>query len=72
MGARSHDDVPTRPPQKIDSKKSMFTIFFSDEKLAFLDSLPEGKNMDSHYFYNTVLERVKAGALAGTRKVTLR
>jgi hypothetical protein len=27
--------------------------------------------MDSYYVYNTVLEGGKAGALAGTRKVTL-
>jgi hypothetical protein len=50
----------------------MFTIFFSGEKLAFLDSLPTGENMDSYYFNNTVLEGVKAGALAGTGKATLR
>jgi hypothetical protein len=42
MWARSRDDVPTRPLQKIDSKKLMFTIFFSGEQLAFLDSLPKG------------------------------
>jgi hypothetical protein len=72
MWARSLDDVPTRPLQKIDSKKSMFTIFFSGDKLAFIDSLPKCQNMDSHYFCNTVLEGVKAGALAGTRKATLR
>jgi histone-lysine N-methyltransferase SETMAR len=51
---------------------SMFIIFFSGEKLAFLDSLPGGQNMDSYYFRNTVLEGVKAGALAGTQNVTLR
>jgi hypothetical protein len=28
--------------------------------------------MDSYYFCNTVLEGVKAGALAGTRNATLR
>jgi hypothetical protein len=28
----------------------MFTIFFSGEKLASLDSLPKGQNMDSYYF----------------------
>jgi hypothetical protein len=28
--------------------------------------------MDSYYFCNTVLEAVKAGALAGTWKATLR
>jgi histone-lysine N-methyltransferase SETMAR len=50
----------------------MFTIFFSSGKLAFIDSLPKGQNMDSYDFCNTVLERVKAGALAGTRKATLR
>jgi histone-lysine N-methyltransferase SETMAR len=50
----------------------MFTIFFSCEKFAFFDSLPKGQNMDSYYFCNTVLEGVKAGALAGTRKATLR
>jgi hypothetical protein len=38
----------------------MFTIFFSSEKLAFLDSLPKSQNMDSYYFCNTVLEEVKA------------
>jgi hypothetical protein len=69
--ARSRGDVPTSPIQKIDSKKSMFTIFFSCEKLAFLDSLPKGQNRDAYYFCNTVLEGVKAGALAGTRKATL-
>jgi hypothetical protein len=42
----------------------MFTIFFSGKKLAFLDSLPKGQNMDSYYFYNTILEGIKAGALA--------
>jgi hypothetical protein len=49
----------------------MFTIVFSGEKLAFLDSLPKDQNMDSYYFCNTVLERLKAGALAGKRKMTL-
>jgi hypothetical protein len=72
MWARSRDDIPTKPLQKNDSKKSMFTIFFSGEKLAFLDSLPKGQNMDSYYFYNNVLEEVKVGALAGTRKASLR
>jgi hypothetical protein len=66
MWARSRDDVSTRPFQRTDSKKSMFTIFFSGEKLAFLDSLPKVQNMDSYYFCNTVLEGVKAGVLAGT------
>jgi hypothetical protein len=50
----------------------MFTIFFSGEKLVFLDSLPKGQNIDSYYFCNTVLEVVKVGALAGTRKAALR
>jgi hypothetical protein len=50
MWAQSHNDVPTRPLQKINSKRSMFTIFFSGEKLVFLDSLPNGQNMDSYYF----------------------
>jgi hypothetical protein len=66
MWARSCDDVPTRPLKKIDSKKSMFTIFFSGEKFAFIDSLPKCQNMDSYYFCNIVLEWVKASALAGT------
>jgi hypothetical protein len=66
MWARSRDHVPARPLQKIDSKKSMFTIFVRGEKLAFLDSLPKGQNLDSYYFCNTVLEGVKAGALVGT------
>jgi hypothetical protein len=50
----------------------MFTIFFSGEKLAFLDSLPKGQNMDSDYFCNIVLEGVKANTLGGTQKATLR
>jgi hypothetical protein len=50
----------------------MFTIFFSGEKLAFLDSLPKGQNGDSYYLCNTVLERTKVGAIAGARKATLR
>jgi hypothetical protein len=66
MWARSRDDLPTRPLQKIDSKKSMFTVLSSAEKLAFLDSLPKGQNMDCYYLCNTLLEGVKAGALAGT------
>jgi hypothetical protein len=41
----------------------MFTIFFSGEKLAFLDSLPKGQNMDSYYFCNTVLEGSRAAPL---------
>jgi histone-lysine N-methyltransferase SETMAR len=72
LWVRSGHDVPTRPFQKIDSKKWMFTIFFNGEKLAFLDSLPKGQNMDSYCFYNTVLEGAKTGALAGTQKATLR
>jgi hypothetical protein len=72
MWAQSRHDVPAKPFQKIDSKKSMFTIFFSGEKRAFLDSSPKGQNIDSYYVCNNVLEGVKAGALAGTRKVTLR
>jgi histone-lysine N-methyltransferase SETMAR len=50
----------------------MFTLFFSGETFAFLDSIPKGQNIDCSYFCNTVLERVKAGALAGTRTATLR
>jgi hypothetical protein len=50
----------------------MLIIVYSDKKLAFFDSLPKGQNMDSYYFCNTVLEGVKVGALAGTRKATLR
>jgi hypothetical protein len=50
----------------------MFTIFFSGEKLASLDSLSKGKNMDYSYLCNTFLEGVKASALTGTRKATLR
>jgi hypothetical protein len=46
----------------------MFTIFFSGEKLAFLDSLPKGQNMDSYYFCSTVLGGVKSGALVVTQK----
>jgi hypothetical protein len=72
MWARSRDDVPTRPRQKIDSKGSMFTIFFSGEKLASFDSLPKDQNMDSYYLCNTVMEDVKASTLTGTRKTTLR
>jgi hypothetical protein len=47
-------------------------MFFSGEKLAFLDSLPKCQNMDSYHFCNTVLEGVKSGALDGTRRATLR
>jgi hypothetical protein len=72
MWARLRNDVPTRPLQKIDSTKSMFTIFFSGEKLAFLHSLPKGRNMDSYHFCNTIVEGVKAGAIVGTQKETLR
>jgi hypothetical protein len=72
MWAQLCDDVPTRPVQKLDSKKSMFTLFFSGEKLAFLDSLPKGQNMDSCYFCNTVLEGIKTGPIARTRKATLK
>jgi hypothetical protein len=72
MWARSRDNVPTRPFQKTDSKKLMFAMFFSGEKLAFLDSLSKGQNMDSYHSCNTALEGIKAGALAGTRKATLR
>jgi hypothetical protein len=72
MWAWSRNDVPTRPLQKIDLKKSRFTIFLSGEKLAFFESLLKGQNMDSYYLCNTVLERVKAGVCAGTREVTLR
>jgi histone-lysine N-methyltransferase SETMAR len=50
----------------------MFTIFFSGEKLAFLDSLPKGHNMDSYYFCKIVLEGITAGAIAGIRKAILR
>jgi hypothetical protein len=50
----------------------MFTIVFSGERLAFFDSLLKDQNMDSYYFCNIVLEGVKAGALAGIRKATLR
>jgi hypothetical protein len=50
----------------------MFTIFFSAQELEFLDSSPKGQNMDSYSFCNTVLERIKAGAIAGRRKATLR
>jgi hypothetical protein len=71
MWARSRDDVPKRPFQKIDSKKSMFAIFFGGEKLAFLDSLPKDQNMDSYDFCNTVLEGVKVGVLVGKRTATL-
>jgi histone-lysine N-methyltransferase SETMAR len=72
MWRPSRGDIPTRPFQKIDSKKSLFTIFFSGEKLAFLDSLPKGQNMDPYYSCNTVLEGVKVSPFAGTRKETLR
>jgi hypothetical protein len=50
----------------------MITILFSGEKLAFVDSLLKGQNMDFYYFCNTVLEGVEAAALVGTRKATLR
>jgi hypothetical protein len=33
----------------------MLAVFFSGQKLAFLDSLPKGQNMDSYYFCNIVL-----------------
>jgi hypothetical protein len=72
MWALSRNDVPTKPLQKSHSKKAMFTIFFTGEKLVFLDSVPKGQNIDPYYLCNTVLEGVKAGALAGTRKSTLR
>jgi hypothetical protein len=41
-------------------------------ELASLDSLPKGQNMDSYDFCNAVLEGVKARALVGTRRATLR
>jgi hypothetical protein len=50
----------------------MFRIFFSGEKLAFLDFLPKGQNMDSWYFCNNFLKGDKAEAFVGTRKATLR
>jgi hypothetical protein len=50
----------------------MFIIFVSGGKLAFFDSLPKRQNIDSYSFYNTVLEGVKTGSLAGTQKATLR
>jgi hypothetical protein len=50
----------------------MFTIFFSGEKLAFLDSLPKGQNLYSNFYCNTVLDGDNAGALTATRKATLK
>jgi hypothetical protein len=72
MWERSRDDVPTRRLQKIDSEKSMFTMFLGSEKLTFFDSSPKGQNIDSSYLCNTVLEGVKSDIIAGTRKATLR
>jgi sugar phosphate isomerase/epimerase len=73
MWPPSRDDTPIRPIQKIDSKRSMFRVFFSSEKLALLDSLPKSKKYGFLlYFCNTVLEGIKVNALAGTRKATLR
>jgi hypothetical protein len=66
MWAQTRDDLPPRPLQKINSTKSIVTMFFSSENLAFLGSLPKGQNMDSDYFCNTLLEGVKTGAFAGT------
>jgi hypothetical protein len=53
MWVLSWDDVPTRSLQTIDSKKPTFSVFFSGDKLIFLDSLPKDRNMDSDYFYNS-------------------
>jgi hypothetical protein len=50
----------------------MFKIFFSGDKLALLDSLPKGQNIDSYSLCHTVLKVAKAGAIARTRKATLR
>jgi hypothetical protein len=54
-------------------RKSRCSQYFSAaRKSAFLHSLPKGQNMNSYHFCNTVLDGVKAGASAGTRKATLR
>jgi hypothetical protein len=72
MWELSWNGVPTRPFQKINSKKFMLAIFFARKKLMPLDYLPKRRNMDSHSFCNAVLEGIKAGTLAGTQKSTLR
>jgi hypothetical protein len=52
--------------RKLIRKSRCSQYFFSGEKLAFLDFLPKGQNMDFGSFCNTALEAVKAGALTGT------
>jgi hypothetical protein len=49
----------------------MFAIFFTGEEPVFLDTLPDGQNMDSYCFCNSLLEGLKVIALAGTGKSNL-
>jgi hypothetical protein len=54
--------------KEIDSKKSMFTLIFSDHGLLALDKLPEGCKMNRQYFCDVVREEAKRSVTAMTRQ----
>jgi histone-lysine N-methyltransferase SETMAR len=60
----SRDLVPTRPLQKIDSRKSMFALIFSDHGLSAFDKLPKECKMNSQCFCDVVLEDAKRSVVA--------
>jgi hypothetical protein len=51
----SRATVPTRTLQKIDTKKSMFTLIFNGYGLLKLNQLPKGQKMNSQYFCDVVI-----------------
>jgi histone-lysine N-methyltransferase SETMAR len=67
----SRDNVPTRTQQKIDSKKSMFTLIFSGHGLLALVDLPKGQKLNSQYFCDVVLTRTQQAIKAITKKRTI-
>jgi hypothetical protein len=62
QGSTSRDTVPTRTPQKIDTKQSMFTLIFSGYGLLTLNQLPKGQKMNSQYFCEVLTPRDKRSA----------
>jgi histone-lysine N-methyltransferase SETMAR len=69
--AQERSGLERNVSQKIQSKKSMLTVFFNGLRILTINCLPQGQNMNSDYFINNILTDLSQHARDGSRKTSI-
>jgi hypothetical protein len=70
--APNRESVAQRVLPNIQTKKRMFTIFFTGISCICINMLPQGMKYNATYFCDTILEEIRENGRRGSRKKTLK